>query len=107
MVLAAPDFLTPILIVIEWLSFLLALVLGLTAFIHCLTQRADAFPAIGTLPKPAWLAIIGIFTLLGYPGLGLGGTISLFGLVGIAASLIYLLDVRVGLRDIADGKGMW
>ena len=40
-------------------------------------------------------------TLLGF------GPISLFGLIGIAAGLIYLLDVRPGLRDLHDGKGFW
>ena len=29
------------------------------------------------------------------------------GFIGIAAALIYLLDVRVGLRDLTDGKGFW
>ena len=33
--------------------------------------------------------------------------ISIFGLIGIAAALIYLLDVRAGLRDLTDGKGFW
>lgn len=90
---------------VGWLLFLVAVILGITAFVHALTQRADGFAAIGTLPKPAWLAIIGICTLLGFPRLF--GTLSVFGLIGIAAALIYLLDVRPGLRDIADGRGMW
>jgi hypothetical protein len=103
--MAAPIFAPLVEYYINWLLFLVAVVLGLTAFVHALTQRGDAFAAIGTLPKPAWLAIIGICTLLGFPGLF--GTLSVFGLIGIAAALIYLLDVRPGLRDIADGRGMW
>jgi hypothetical protein len=96
--------------------FAVAVLLQAVAFVHCLVQRADGFPAIGTLPKGGWLAIIGLclaLTWLFGPISLLAGTITragapdLFGLIGIAASLIYLLDVRVGLRDLSDGKGFW
>jgi hypothetical protein len=83
-----------------------ALVIEGIAFVHCVTQRSDAFPAIGTIPKGAWLAILGVCLLLTLTGFG-GGVISIFGLIGIAAALIYLLDVRAGLRDMTDGKGFW
>jgi hypothetical protein len=83
-----------------------ALVIEGIAFVHCVTQRSDAFPAIGTIPKGAWLAILGVCLLLTLTGFG-GGVISIFGLIGIAAALIYLLDVRAGLRDLTDGKGFW
>jgi hypothetical protein len=104
MVTAAPIFYLDVKYVIDLALLVFALVVEGVAFVHCLTQRSDAFPAIGTLPKGAWLAILGIcllLTLLGF------GVLSIFGLVGIAASLIYLLDVRVGLRDLTDGKGFW
>lgn len=91
---------------INTLLMLFTLVLGVVAFIHCATQRSDAFPAIGTLQKPAWLAIIGVATVLALvtstSGFGL-----IFNLIAIAASALYLLDVRPGLRDIADGRGSW
>lgn len=91
---------------INTLLTLFTLVLGVVAFIHCATQRSDAFPAIGTLQKPAWLAIIGVATLLALvtsaSGFGL-----IFRLIAIAASALYLLDVRRGLRDITDGRGSW
>ena len=48
-----------------------ALVIEGVAFVHCLTQRSDAFPAIGTLPRARWLAILGVcllLTLLGFGG---------------------------------------
>ncbi|HLV59164.1 MAG TPA: DUF2516 family protein [Natronosporangium sp.] len=90
--------------VVSALITLLTIVLGLVAFVHCATQRSDAFPAIGTLQKPAWLAIIGVsvvFAMLNRYGLGL------FNLIAIAASAIYLLDVRPGLRDVTGGRGSW
>jgi hypothetical protein len=81
---------------------LATLVIGVFAFIHCATQRSDAFPAIGTLQKGAWLAIIGASTLL-----ALITWFLLFNLIALAAAALYLLDVRPGLRDIANGHGSW
>lgn len=91
-----------------------AVVIGLSAFINCAIQRADAFPAIGTLQKPAWLAIIGgatfIALCLGLPSLTGGGDQifgNLFKLIALGAAGLYLLDVRPGLRDISNGRGSW
>jgi hypothetical protein len=82
---------------------LLVLVIGVIAFIHCATQRADAFPVIGTLQKPAWLAIIGGSTVMALLTTGW----LLFTLIALGAAALYLLDVRPGLRDIANGHGSW
>jgi|SRR5690606_17680732 len=84
---------------------LLTLGIGLTAFVHCLLQRADAFPAIGTLSKPIWLALIGVTFLLSW--LLAAGGVSLFSLIAAGVSLVYLLDVRPALRDVTDGRGPW
>lgn len=101
---AAPIFFDNVRLVIDLVLLVFALVLQGVSFVHCLTQRSDAFPAIGTLPKGAWLAILGICLLL---TLLFSQQINIFALIGIAASLVYLLDVRVGLRDLSDGKGFW
>jgi len=104
MATSAPIFYATVQLWITLLLLVFALVVEGVAFVHCLTQRAEAFPAIGTLPKGAWLAIIGVslvLTLFGF------GPPSIFGLIGIAAAAIYLLDVRIGLRDLSDGKGFW
>lgn len=104
MATTAPIFYHDVRYVIDLALLIFALVIEGVAFVHCLTQRSDAFPAIGTLPKGAWLAILGICMLLTLLGVGV---LSIFGLIGIAAALIYLLDVRIGLRDLTDGKGFW
>jgi hypothetical protein len=104
MATGAPIFYTEVRYIIDLLVLVFAIVVQGVAFVHCLTQRSDAFPAIGTLPKGAWLAILAVcllLTLLGF------GALSIFGMIGIAAALVYLLDVRVGLRDLTDGKGFW
>ncbi len=104
MATAAPLFYQDVTYVTNLILLVFALVLQGVALVHCVTQRSDAFPAIGTLPKGAWIAILGVCLAL---TLLLQQTISLFVLIGIAAALVYLLDVRVGLRDVTDGKGFW
>jgi Protein of unknown function (DUF2516) len=81
-----------------------ALVIEAFAFLNCLTQRSDAFGAIGTLSKGAWLALTGgalLVTLLSPYVLGL------LGFIAITIAAIYLLDVRPALRDAADGPNPW
>ncbi|MFI5832115.1 DUF2516 family protein [Micromonospora sp. NPDC051300] len=104
MAYAAPIFAFEVKAVIQLILLVFALVIQGVALVHAITQRGDGFAAIGTLPKGGWVAILAVcmlLTLLGF------GPISLFGLVGIAAGLIYLLDVRPGLRDLHDGRGSW
>jgi hypothetical protein len=101
---SAPLFYGYVVLALDLLVLVIAVVLGAVAFVHCVTQKADGFPAIGTLPKGGWLAIIGVTLLLTL--LTRGGYL-LFPMIGIAAAMVYLLDVRVGLRDLSDGKGLW
>ncbi|TDC78395.1 DUF2516 family protein [Micromonospora sp. KC606] len=104
MAIAAPIFVFAVVDVINLILLVFALIVQGVALVHAITQRGDGFAAIGTLPKGGWVAILGVclvLTLLGF------GALSIFGLIGIAAGLIYLLDVRVGLRDLHDGKGSW
>lgn len=103
MVSSAPIFFDITVGYINLFVTVVSMVVQAVAFIHCVTQRGDAFQALGTLPKGAWLAIIAVCMVL---TLLLGST-GIFGLIGIAAALIYLLDVRPGLRDLSDGKGFW
>lgn len=104
MVSGAPIFYQTVASIIDLVLLVLTLIVEGVALVHCVTQRSDAFPAIGTLPKGAWIAILAaclVLTLLSF------GRISIFALIGIAAGLVYLLDVRAGLRDLSDGKGFW
>jgi len=89
---------------INLLVLILSLVVQAVALIHCLTQRGDGFQAIGTLPKGAWAAILAVCIVL---TLLVSNAVGIFSLIGIAAALIYLLDVRPGLKDLSDGKGFW
>jgi hypothetical protein len=90
----------------SWFQFALnviILIVELFAFVNCATQRAEAFSAVGSISKGGWLALTGgalLFTLL-------LGFFSLFGMIAVAAALVYLLDVRPALRDAVDGHGPW
>ncbi|MEU5725771.1 MULTISPECIES: DUF2516 family protein [unclassified Micromonospora] len=106
MAYAAPIFAFEVRYVIELILLVFALVIEAVALVHAITQRSDAFAAIGTLPKGGWIAILAVCLVLTLLGVG-GGVLSIFTLIGIAAGLIYLLDVRVGLRDLHDGRGSW
>lgn len=103
MALTAPIFYIAVVSYIDLVLLIFSVIIQGVALVHCLTQRGEGFPAIGTLPKGVWVAILGVcivFTLL----LNRSAT-GIFSLVGIAAAAIYLLDVRAGLRDLSDGKG--
>jgi len=105
MVSSAPLFYLDVRSVIDLIVTIVSLVVQAIALVHCVTQRGDGFQAIGTLPKGAWLAILGICFMLTF--FGISRPTGIFGLIGLAAALIYLLDVRAGLRDLSDGKGFW
>ncbi|HEY0000815.1 MAG TPA: DUF2516 family protein [Actinoplanes sp.] len=104
MAYSAPHFHHEVAFYLNLVIFIFSLVIQAVALIHCLTQRGDGFQAIGTLPKGAWAAILAVcivLTLLVSSGTGI------FSMIGIAAAMIYLLDVRPGLKDLTDGKGFW
>ncbi len=78
---------------------LVILVVELWALVDACTRPAAAFPAADKLTKPVWLAILAVALVLSFY---LGGT-SLFGLIGIVAALVYLLDVRPAVRSTRPG----
>jgi hypothetical protein len=105
MAYSAPMFYDDVLRYLNLLLMIFSLVVQAVALIHCLTQRGDGFQAIGTLPKGAWAAILAVCIVLTL--LLSSSPIGIFSLIGIAAAMIYLLDVRPGLKDLTDGKGFW
>ncbi|GAA2647698.1 DUF2516 family protein [Paractinoplanes durhamensis] len=104
MAYSAPIFYGVVQSYIDLVIMIFSLIVQAVALIHCLTQRGDGFQAIGTLPKGAWAAILAVCIVL---TLLVSGPIGIFSLIGIGAALVYLLDVRPGLKDLSDGKGFW
>jgi hypothetical protein len=111
MLLAAqgPNFVGPVLNWVQGILVLVVLVIEIVAFVNCLTQKAEAFPVVGSISKGGWLGITGasvFFTLILGPAL-ITGIFAIFGMIAVAAALVYLLDVRPALRDAVDGHGSW
>ncbi|HZE41961.1 MAG TPA: DUF2516 family protein [Stackebrandtia sp.] len=82
--------------------------LAIAALVHCALQKPNAFPAVGPLSKGAWLAILAGCLLLS--ALGVGGArgdigLDLFSMIGLVASLVYLLDIRRAIKEL--GSGSW
>jgi len=93
-----------------WINLIVTISLvavEVVALLNCLSQRADAFPVVGSLSKNAWTGILLASTLVtaicGY----FGQTISIFAFAAITAAAVYMLDVRPALRDAASGSGGW
>lgn len=107
---SAPDFYGPI---VGWIGFILLIavfVIEAAAFIHCLTRKAGAFGAVGSIPKGGWVAMTGgavLFTALFGFQLAGGGLSGLIGIIGVVVAAVYLLDMRPALRDAVDGQGPW
>jgi uncharacterized membrane protein len=99
-----PNFADPTVLWVNKVLWLIMVVVELVAFVNCLTQRAEAFPVVGSVPKGGWLAMTGLalfFTFF------IGLVWPLIAMVAVAVALIYLLDVRPALRDAVDGHGSW
>jgi hypothetical protein len=105
---AAPIFYGIVIDYVNVVLWLFCLVVEAAALLHCVVQRAEAFPAIGTMSKTAWLALIaGGLLLTAISPYLLGGVLSIFPLIAIGIAAVYLLDIRPALRDAVDGHGSW
>jgi hypothetical protein len=88
--------------------WLVAIPVGGYAFVHALTQRADAFTAADKLSKPAWLGITGasLLVLIIFQG-GPRSSGGLFWLAALVAVLVYIVDVKPALvRVQGGGRGL-
>ena len=74
------------------------------AFGHTLLQKAEAFPAVETLQKGVWLALIGGTVLASILFFAFQ---MLFAMIALIAALVYLLDVRPRIREISGGGSRW
>ena len=109
MALAAVVFYAKVTGYVTLVTLVLAVVVEVIALVNCLTQRAEAFPVVGSISKAGWLGITGatvFFTVILGPAFIIG-PFGIFGMIAVAAALVYLLDVRPALRDAVDGHGSW
>lgn len=78
---------------IIWIVFA---VLKIWAFVDCLRQRADAFPAVNRQTKTLWLILTGIAALTGLVFDPLG----IIGIAGVVVALIYLFEIKPKIQEL-------
>ena len=72
----------------------ISLVMGVWALIDSLMRPAEHYAAAGKNTKRFWNLVNAVGTVV----VGLLGAASMFGLLGVVASAVYLVDVRPGMR---------
>ena len=78
--------------------------LKLVALVDAAFRPRAVFVAADKLTKPGWVLILVVFTLSQL----FQGWLSFFGLIGIVAAAVYLVDARPALRAAAGrGRGGW
>ncbi|GAA1143828.1 hypothetical protein GCM10009630_47790 [Kribbella jejuensis] len=94
-----PGFTDP-LSVIWWVLMAIKLI----ALADALVRPRAVFIAADKLTKPGWVLILAVFALSQV----FQGWLSFFGLIGIVASAVYLVDARPALRAATGrGRGGW
>lgn len=76
------------------------LALAVWAVIDAVLRPTPVYAAADKLTKPAWLAITGAAAAASL----LTTALSLFGLIAVVASIVYLVDVRPALRAVQRGN---
>jgi MFS family permease len=78
--------------------------LGVFALVDAAIRRTDAYPAADRRTKNFWLALLGggVLAQIVFPPIG-GGLLSILGLAGIVAAIVYLVDVRKRLIEVTRG----
>jgi hypothetical protein len=64
-------------------------------------RREDAFRAADKQTKPFWLIILAVGAAVSFvPGMGL-----FLGLIGLVASIVYMVDVRPAIKRVTPPRG--
>lgn len=74
------------------------LAMQLYALLESIRYRTDAYPAAGKLTKPAWVGICAVAVAIGF--LSVQAPLSLFEIIAVVASGVFLADVRPALRRV-------
>ena len=83
-----------VVLLVLWVLFLL---IKVYAFIDCIRRPAQAFPAVSRQSKVLWLILTGISALA---GLVFQDPLSIFGIAGLVAALVFLFDVRPRIIEL-------
>lgn len=86
--------------VLGWLSLAL-IAFSLFAFVDSAMRREDAYRAAGKQTKPFWLIVLGLATMVSL----IFGIMSFLPIIGLIATIVYMVDVRPALRQVSGGRG--
>ncbi|WNM36105.1 DUF2516 family protein [Streptomyces sp. Li-HN-5-11] len=88
-----------------FLGLLKLLVMALAAFglFDAAFRREDAFRAADKQNKVFWLIILGLALVVGV----LFSILSFLPVIGVIASIVYIVDVRPALKQVSGGRGGW
>ncbi|KAF4407147.1 MULTISPECIES: DUF2516 family protein [Streptomyces] len=81
---------------------IISLALGafsLFAFIDSAIRSEDAYRAANKQTKPFWLIILGLAVLVNF----LFGIMSILPIIGLIATIVYVVDVRPAVKQISGG----
>jgi hypothetical protein len=87
--------------VVDYL-LLAVLVLKVFALVDAAIRPAAAYLAAGKLTKVAWLLFLGIAAVYDFKW---GAIFSILTILGCVAAIVYLVDVRPALRQLAPPRG--
>lgn len=83
-----------------WVSWGL-LLFSLFAFVDAAIRREDAYRAADKQTKPFWLILLGIATAANL----FLSVMSFIPIIGLIATIVYMVDVRPALRQVSGGRG--
>lgn len=91
----------------SWLLLLISFVLlGLAvfAFGDALVRREDGYRAADKRTKPFWLIILGLTVAVNLPTLFGMSSMIFLQVIGLIATIVYIVDVRPALREITGSR---
>ncbi|MEU1120821.1 MULTISPECIES: DUF2516 family protein [unclassified Streptomyces] len=84
-----------------WLLSLALIVFSGFALIDAAVRREDAYRAADKKTKPFWLIILGLAFVVNliFP------ILSFLPIIGLVATIVYMVDVRPAIQQITGGRG--
>ncbi|NEB80810.1 DUF2516 family protein [Streptomyces sp. SID14478] len=86
---------------VMWLLSLALIVFSGFALVDAAVRREDAYRAADKKTKPFWLIILGIAFVVNL----LFPILSFLPIIGLIATIVYMVDVRPAVRQITGGGG--
>ncbi|MCI3931522.1 DUF2516 family protein [Streptomyces sp. AN091965] len=84
-----------------WLLSLALILFSGFALIDAAVRREDAYRAADKKTKPFWLIILGLAFVVNL----IFNVLSFLPIIGLVATIVYMVDVRPALRQVMGGGG--